>query len=85
MQGMLLSGVAPNYSLIVKEHRGFMGDHTLLRAIDYLRSRCAGLLIATQKLISGEKTKEEKEQRGGVPLVKTTPRGKMSEREAKIT
>lgn len=41
----------------------------LLKAIDYLGSRGAGLLIATQKLMSEQKTEEREQQRGGVPLV----------------
>ncbi len=37
------------------EHTQGLIDHMLLEAVDYLGSRGAGLLIATQKLMSEEK------------------------------
>lgn len=37
--------------------------------VDYLGSGGAGLLIATQKLMSEEKSEETEQQTGSVPLV----------------
>lgn len=49
-----------------------------LKAIDYLGSRGAGLLIATQKLMSEEKMeateKRQQNEKRAVPLVKSTVR-----------
>lgn len=61
-----------------------MGDHGLLKAIDYLGSRGAGLLIATQKLTSEEK-KETEQQRGGMSLVTAHTRWGKKLRGGKIT
>lgn len=53
---------------------GFLSDHMVLKAVDYLGSRGAGLLIATQKLMSEEKKEEtekrQQNERRNVPLVK---------------
>lgn len=58
----------------LSEHTQGLSDHMLLKAVDYLGSRGAGLLIATQKLMSEEKTEEtekrQQSERRGVPLVK---------------
>lgn len=62
----------------VREYTGFLSEHMLLKAVDYLGSRGAGLLIATQKLMSKEKTEEREQQRGGVPLVTADTRRKES-------
>lgn len=53
----------------LREHTRGWRDHMWLKAGDYLGSRCAGLLIATQKLISGGKERgkrKESRARGGV-------------------
>lgn len=51
-----------------------LSDHTMLKAVDYLGSRGAGLLIAAQKLMSEQKTEEtekrQQSERRGVALVK---------------
>lgn len=48
-----------------------LSDHMLLKADDYLWSRGARLLIATQKLMSEERTeKREQSERRAVPTVK---------------
>lgn len=53
----------------LREHTRGWRDHMWLKAGDYLGSRCAGLVIATQKLISrGKERRKRKESRvrGGV-------------------
>lgn len=49
------------YSVQTHTHAQGLSEHALLKAVDYLGSRGAGLLIATQKLMSEEKIEEREE------------------------